>query len=116
MTVIDAYLQNVPAPEREILEYIRDTVREIVPDAREVISYGMPGFKYKGKYLCGFNAFKDHLSFFPTSEPIEQLRDQLSGYTLATGTIQFSLERPLPESLIKALVRVRIDAINKNQT
>ena len=105
----------MPAPAREILEHIRDTVREIAPDAKEVISYGMPGFKYDGKYLCGFNAFKDHLSFFPTSEPIALLHDQLAGYKIATGTIQFNAARPLPDQLVKALVQVRIDAIKKKQ-
>ena len=116
MTVIDTYLRNIPTLEREILECVRDAVHELVPDAQEVISYGMPGFKYEGKYVCGFNAFKDHLSFFPTSEPIAQLRDQLADYKIATGTIQFNAEQPLPVPLIKALVQVRLDAIKKNQT
>ena len=104
---IDDYLHSIAAPERRELEKIRDTIHELLPDATEVISYGMPGFKYKGKYLAGFNAFKDHLSFFPTSSPVERYKDNLADFKLSKGTIQFTPAKPIPEALIKKLVATR---------
>ena len=114
MSVIDEYLKDVGGPQRGELERIRKIVQQIVPEAEEVISYGMPGFKYKGKYLVGFSAFKDHLSLFPTNGPIETLKDKLAGFTLAKGTIQFTPEHPIPEALIKEILLVRVAAISKS--
>ena len=111
MSVVDDFLQKVPNEQRRELERIRGIVREVVPDAVEVISYGMPGFKYKGKYLVGFCHFKDHLSLFPTNEPVEMFKDRLDGFRLSKGTIQFKLERPLPEELIREIVRYRVGMI-----
>lgn len=115
MSVIDDYLQEIPGPERAELERIRQIVHSMVPDAEEVISYGMPVLKYKGKYVVGFNAFKDHLSLFPTAEPIEKLKDRLQGYKLSRGTIQFTLDKPLPEELIREVMRSRADDISKGK-
>ena len=70
MSVVDDYLKNLPEPQKAELERIRKIVKQTVPEAEEVISYGVPGFKYKGKYLITFAAFKDHLSLFPGSAPI----------------------------------------------
>lgn len=54
MSVIDEYLQNVSEPQKSELLRIRQLIKETLPDVEEVISYAMPGFKYKGKYLVTF--------------------------------------------------------------
>jgi uncharacterized protein YdhG (YjbR/CyaY superfamily) len=107
MTIIDEYLTSIDPPQRSELERIRRIVHDTLPEVEEIISYGMPGFKYKGKYLVGFNAFKDHLSLFPTAGPVEALKSKLGAFTLSKGTIQFTLERPLPEPLIKEILLAR---------
>lgn len=111
MSVIDDYLVKVNALQRKQLERIQKIVKKIAPDATETIGYGMPVFKYKGKYLIGFCEFKNHMSIFPGSEAIEGLKDKLDGYKLSKGTIQFTLDKPIPESIIKQLLLVRQKAI-----
>ncbi len=111
MTEIDGFLQHVPKAQRQTLEHIRDIVRRMVPDAEERISYGIPSFKYKNHYMIGFAAYKDHLSLFPSSEPIEFFKDQLKEFTTSKGTIQFSVDHPLPDTLIEAIVQHRLDAM-----
>ncbi len=108
MTVIDDYFEKIEPAQRQELGKIRKIVKELAPETVEVISYGMPGFKYKDHYLLGFNAFKDHMSLFPTSKPVEKFKDKLSEYKLSKGTIQFTLEKPIPEHLIKEIVIFRI--------
>jgi uncharacterized protein YdhG (YjbR/CyaY superfamily) len=105
MSVIDEYLKGLSEPQRQALEHVRQIVHKTAAEAVEVITYGMPGFKYKGKYLISFGAFKDHLSVFPGAEPIDSLKAQLKDYKLSKGTIQFTLEHPLPDAVIKELVR-----------
>ena len=112
MPVIDEYLAKVKEPQKSALETIRQIVKQTVPDAEEVISYGMPGFKYKGKYLFGFAPFKDHMSVFPAANPIEQMKDKLGDFKISKGTIQFTLDNPISESIIKELVTIRLNDIN----
>lgn len=111
MAAIDDYLKKMNGPERAELQRIRELVHKTVKDPVEVISYGMPGFKYKGKYLMGFNAFKDHLSIFPTNGPVEAVKDRLGNYETSKGTIRFTLDSPLPDNLIIQILKIRVAAI-----
>lgn len=106
---VDAYLDRVPEPARSTLEKIRATIRSVVPaEATEVISYGMPAFRYKGA-LVGYAAFKDHCSFFPMSAAlIVEFKEELTKYSTAKGTIRFPLHKPLPAALVKKLVKARV--------
>jgi uncharacterized protein YdhG (YjbR/CyaY superfamily) len=108
MTVVDTYLKKVSVPQRTELERIRKIIKKAVPDAEECISYGMPAFKYKKKYLIGYAAFAHHMSVFPASNPIEVMADKLKDFKLSKGTVQFTLEYPIPASIIQELVAIRI--------
>ncbi len=111
MDEVNKYLEKLPETQRRELERIRAEVKRMVPEAVEVISYGMPAFKYEGKYLVGYAAFKDHLSFFPTPGPIETLSNELTEFELSKGTIQFTLERPLSDAMVQKLVTERLREI-----
>lgn len=113
MSVIDEYFEDIASAPRAELERIRKIVRSAVPEAEEVITYGMPGFKYKGKYLVSFCAFKDHLSIFPGAEPVGVLKDKLKSNITGKGTIQFTLEKPLANDVIVEIVelcKARVEA------
>lgn len=114
MSRVDDYLAKVPAKDRAELERIRHLVRASSADAVEVISYGIPGFKYRGKYLLGYAAFKDHLSLFPTAGPIEAFQAELTDFQLSRGTIQFTIDHPIPEPLIVAIIKYRRDDIDQS--
>ncbi len=113
MSVIDDYLQKIDKDQRAELERIRKIVTTTVPEVEEVIDYGMPAFKYKGKYLIGFHVFKNHMSLFPTAEPINSMKSKLSAFKISKGTIQFDLKNTIPETIIRSLVLYRIDSIDK---
>jgi len=102
------YLSRVPEPQREALERLRRTIKSIVPDAVEVISYQIPTFKRDGRMLVSYAAFKKHCSFFPGAGPIEMHAKDLKSFQTSKGTIQFTPEHPLPTVLVKKLVKTRI--------
>ena len=106
---IDEYLAGVPEPARSTLNKIRATIRSVVPaEATEAISWGMPAFKYKGQ-LVAFAAFKNHCSLFPMNASlIQAFKDELKDYETSKGTIHFPLDKPLPASLLKKLVKARV--------
>lgn len=116
MSLIDDYLNRFSGSEKAELEKIRSLVNKIVPEAKEVITYGMPGFKYKGKYLIAFSIFRDHLGLFPTSGPIETLKSKLTDFKTSKGGIQFTAEKPIPESIIKDILDIRMNEISNNTT
>jgi len=111
---IDEYLARVPQPARSTLSRIRAVIRSLAPpESTEAISYGIPAFKYKGM-LVWFAAFSKHCSLFPGSSVIEAFKDELEGFFISKGTIQFSKDKPLPVALVKKLVKARI-AQNESQ-
>jgi len=103
----DEYIAGFPESTREILEQLRATIKNAVPEAEEAIRYGMPTFRLKGN-LVHFAAFKNHIGFYPTSSGIEAFKDMLSGYNLSKGTIQFPIEKPIPFDLITQIVDFRV--------
>ena len=106
---VDAYLAKVPEPARTTLEKLRATIRSVVPaGTTEGISYGMPAFRYKGG-LVAYAAFKNHCSFFPMQASlIDEMKEELKGYRTSKGTLQFAVDKPLPETLVKKMVKARI--------
>ena len=105
---IDAYLAKVGEPQRSTLQAMRQAVHEILPQAEEVISYGMPGFRLKGKMICGLAAFKTHVAYMPHSGSVfAQLPAELKGYEWTPGSLHVPVDRPLPKSLVKKLIAVR---------
>lgn len=106
---VDDYLAAVPEPALSTLKHVRAVIRSVVPkEATEVISYGIPMFKYNGM-LVGYAAFKKHCSLFPTgSGVIESFAKELKGYRTSRGTIQFPSDKPLPDALLKKIVKKRV--------
>ncbi|MBM2816463.1 MAG: hypothetical protein HW421_3225 [Ignavibacteria bacterium] len=113
---IDSYLTLVPENFKILLEKLRQTIKALVPEVEETISWGMPAFKYNGLLLY-FAAFKNHCSLFPgNSKLILQLKDELKDFKTSKGTIHFTIENPLPDELVKKIVLTRVEEnINKKK-
>jgi len=104
-----AYLASLPQAVRARMKAIRDMVRAIAPDAVEVYSYGIPGFKLDGKPLVWYAAFARHTSLYPMTASIRKAHAAaLKDYKMSTGTVQFLLDKPLPTALVKRLIKARV--------
>jgi uncharacterized protein YdhG (YjbR/CyaY superfamily) len=105
---IDEYLAFQPEKVMEVLENLRQIIRETAPEAEEVISYGIPAYKYHGM-LVYFAAYKKHCSLFAGNGALtEQIQEELKAYKTSKGTIQFTVEKPLPDELVREIVRIRV--------
>jgi len=112
---IDEYLAGVPEPARTTLNKMRSVILSAAPKGtEEIISYKIPAFKYKG-VLVWFAAFADHCSFFPTAAVIDAFRSELKAYTLSKGTIQFPQNKPLPATLVKKMVKMRVAQVEETK-
>jgi uncharacterized protein YdhG (YjbR/CyaY superfamily) len=104
---IDEYIAASPQNVQNILEEIRQAIKESAPQAEEVISYQMPAFRFNG-ILVYFAAFKNHIGFFPTTSAMGEFKKELTGYAVSKGTIRFPLDKPIPFDLVKKIVRFRV--------
>ncbi len=106
---VTAHLAKVPQPQKSTLQELRKSILEVIPEAEEVISYGFPGYRINGKIICGFDAFKNHCSFFPHSSlVIPELEKELLNYKTSKGALQFAVDKPLPKSLVRKLIKTRM--------
>ncbi len=106
---IDQYLAALEEPKRTTLARLRQTILDILPEADQAISYGVPAFKVRGKTIAGFAAFKNHLSYLPHSGSVfRDLPDDLEGYSTSSGALRFGVSEPLPAALVEKLIKVRL--------
>jgi uncharacterized protein YdhG (YjbR/CyaY superfamily) len=108
---VDAYLDALPEKQKTALTHLRQLIKATAPTAEEVISYGMPGYKYHGM-LVYFAAFKKHCSLFAVNN--DAFKEELQDYKISKGTIQFSPEKPLPDDLVRRIVQFRMKANEDN--
>ncbi len=105
---VDAYIASFPPDIQVLLKQMRAAIKETAPQAEEIISYGIPAFRYKGM-LVWFAAHTNHIGLYPRGSGIEEFAEQLKGYKVSKGTIQFPLDKPLPVDLISKIVEFRIE-------
>jgi uncharacterized protein YdhG (YjbR/CyaY superfamily) len=105
---VDRYLASLEQPKRGTLVALRRAILDILPEAEECLSYGLPAFRVQGKVIAGFAAFKNHLSYLPHSGSVfPEFGGELSQYKTSKGALQFPIDTPLPKALVKRLIAVR---------
>src|SRR5262245_13772733 len=104
---VDQYLAALDDDKRAALERLRKAIHGAAPGVEECISYGMPGFRLKGRMLVWFGAAKNHCSFFPGGI-VEEFSDQIKDFKTSKGTIRFQPDKPLPTGLVRKIVKVRM--------
>ncbi len=110
---IDARLEALPADQRAALQQLRETIAAAAPEVEETVSYSMPAFRYHGRALVSYDAFKAHCSLFPMSgELIERHADRFAAFARTKGTLQFTPGQPIPRELIELIVRERMAQID----
>ena len=108
-TTIDEYIGACPAGTRKVLKRMRALVGKAAPGATEKISYGLPTFFLDGN-LVHFGGFERHVGFYPGPDTITAFAKELRPYETSKGTVQFPLDEPLPEDLVRRMVEFRVAA------
>lgn len=104
---IDEYIRQFPKEVQDILQNLREVIKESAPDAVEKISYQMPAFSWNGN-LVYFAANKNHIGFYPTSSGIAAFQHKLTDFKSSKGAVQFPKDKPLPYDLISEIVKFRV--------
>ncbi|MDA9472115.1 iron chaperone [Enterococcus sp. 5H] len=107
MTVIEEYIATCPEDHQTKLIQLYTLIKELVPEATEKISYGMPTFYLNGN-LVHFGNAKHHVGFYPAPSGIEAFKDELKDFKTSKGAIQFPFNQELPLEIIKKIVLFRV--------
>lgn len=108
------YIACAPEDVQVKLKQIRAAIKQVAPNATEVISYGMPAFKYDRTFI-GFAAMKNHIGLYPfTGSFIAAHQKELARYSTSKSAIRIPLDKPLPISLIKRIVKLRVKETKEN--
>ena len=106
----DEYLRNIDEPQYTLMQKLRATIRSICPGAEEIMSFGMPAFKYKWRLLVWYTVSKEWCSFYPWTNSISvRLKDELQNFSTSRGSIRFTPTQPLTPTLIKKIVKIKME-------
>ena len=105
---VNEYIKIFPKEIQILLGKIRNIILSKAPEAIESISYGMPAYKTNGKPLVYFAAYKNHIGFYATPTGHAAFAEELSEYKQGKGSVQFSLDKPIPYDLIERIVIFRV--------
>ncbi len=106
---IDEYLAPLSNEKRAALEKLRRAIKSAAPKAEECISYQIPAFRLGGRMLVAFGAAATHCAFYPGAFPVKAHKDELKAYDTSKGTIRFQADSPLPATLVRKLVKTRVE-------
>lgn len=106
---VKKHYATAPSPHRETMLEMRSRILEIVPNADEVVSYGMPAFKVDGTVVAGLLANKNHIGYYPFSGSILKLfPEELANFKTTLSAIHVPVEKPLSKTLLRKLIRARL--------
>lgn len=106
-STVNQYMAAQPPDVRERLTNLRNIIRRTAPQAEEVISYNMPAFTFNGT-LVWYAAFKKHIGLYPKASAIVAFKNELAHYKTSKGAIQFPFDEPIPEQLLRRIVKFRL--------
>jgi uncharacterized protein YdhG (YjbR/CyaY superfamily) len=107
---VDEYIASFPPDVQQVLQEVRRTIREVVPDAGEKISYQIPTITLDGKALLYFSGWKEHIALYPIPPLDDALAADIEPYRSGKGTLKFPLAKPIPYNLITRLTQAFVAA------
>lgn len=101
---VQHYIDQVPTVAKPLFDQLRTLVKQELPHAHEILSYGIIGYKIDDKRARVFiSGWKDHVAIYPVPKN-EKLQTELKPYIKGKGTLWFPLDTPLPKSLIRQMI------------
>jgi uncharacterized protein YdhG (YjbR/CyaY superfamily) len=105
---VDEYIALQPETVQGVLERVRSTIRKVLPEAEEVISYKIPAYKVHGSPLLYFAGWSQHYSLYAaTDRVIAAFKEELAPYEVNKSTIRFPFSQPIPVKLIARIAKFR---------
>ncbi|MFN8431476.1 MAG: DUF1801 domain-containing protein [Spirosomataceae bacterium] len=112
----EEFFLRAPQIAHKNMRVLQAIIKEVIPEAEEVISYGIPTYRYFG-VLCAIGYTKNHVAFYTMNDSgFFEFRSEMEGLDFAKNTIRFRFDDEIPEILIKKILVARIVENQKNTT
>ncbi len=110
----DAYIAAAPEAFRSELTRLRTLLSEALPEAEEMVAYGLPGFAIGGKVVASYAAFSKQCGIYFLAQALALHSGELdaAGFKHTKTGITFPPSKPLPPVLIVAMARSSASALN----
>ncbi len=113
---VDDYFAQLNDIQRPHLEALRELSLAADPEAQEALKWNLPVYVRgeKKTSLWMLQNFKNHCSlrFPPPFFATQKAAVEAAGYDAGEGFIKLPYERELPTSLLRALMKARVDEYN----
>jgi uncharacterized protein YdhG (YjbR/CyaY superfamily) len=113
---VDSYLATRPAEAQSNLARIRAAIHAAAPGAEErtdyfqMPGYSYPGFDYDGMFAW-FSFRKPHIRLHVRPPVIQNHNQELAAYPTTKAIVSFPMDKPIPVTLVKKLVKASIKAM-----
>src|SRR5262245_2977239 len=107
---IAEYIAAAPAAGQPHLRQLHALLKAAAPKAQEAIKWNMPFF-IEPRFLFSFSAHKNRLDFAPSAELLARFADQFGEYKSTKHMFQVRYDQPLPEALIRKMVKERLKEV-----
>lgn len=101
---VDDYIGRLEGETRRLLELVRSTVHDRLPDVEETISYDMPTFRVDGRHVIYVAAWTGHVGFYSVPRLSADLESRVGPLRSAKDTVKIPLTEAVPDSLVVELV------------
>lgn len=101
----DTYIAAAPEQFRTLLIELRASLTRALPEAEEIIKYGMPGFQIDDKIIAGYAAFSKQCGLYVDPVAVSAHSDEIESEKLkSTKTgVTFSAKKPISSALVEKL-------------
>jgi uncharacterized protein YdhG (YjbR/CyaY superfamily) len=113
---VPEYIAGCPKSIQSSLKDMRATIRAVVPDAIETVSYfDMPGYSYEGYAYNGmfvwFSFKEPFVRIHVRPEAIVKYKKDVEKYSHSKAVISFDPTAPIPKALVKKLVKASLQSM-----
>ncbi len=106
-TDVDAYLAEVPAECRPVLNAIRQLCRDNLPGYVENMAYGMPSYAKDGVIEVGFASQQNYISIYSLkSDAVEAHRAEFTGASVGKGCIRYTRPEKVDLAAVERLLKM----------
>ncbi|WP_017258243.1 iron chaperone [Pedobacter arcticus] len=101
---VDEYIAQFPTEMQNLLRLLRATIILEIPDAVEVISYGIPTYRVDVN-LVHFAGYKKHIGFYPGPNALIKFKSKILAFKHSKGAVQFPINKELPLKLVSEITK-----------
>ena len=112
---VQEYIDSQPEKTKEALLKLKECILKTVPAAIELLNYNIPAYALvdggKRDQQIMIAGYKNHVGLYPHPTTMHKFEEELKDYKKGKGSVQFSLDKPLPINLIEKMIKYRVSLI-----